>query len=816
MRGIPIYAANETDFSNNGLGLLLPSECEIEEQANGMYQLRLVHPIAADLRWSLINNGCIVKAAAPVRESPLYEFTATDQVASTISVTRKVYKVDTNGSRLNLRQKPSTSSKSIARYKEGTEVIRLADNGDDWYHVTVIDGGATGYMYSEWLTYARDITETVTTMQPVSTGVGVKVQPAREQLFRIHAVSIDTERRTVTAEAMHIFYDLRGNIVNAEYKPSGVSAAVAGSHVVNHALNAHDFSLTAPNLTGTVEGDYTYKPVVEALLDPDEGIVKQGKALLVRDNFDIFLLPDEVRDRGVTIRRGKNLIGVTVTHDAADVVTRIVPVGEDVDGKPLYLDGNAYVDSPRINDYPNVYAKKIEYGVKVVKKDADPAEGTYGSNEEAREALREKAAEDFDAGCDLPSYGMEVDFVMLDGTPDYAQYAALQSVHLFDTVSVIDDVISLSAKIRVTGYVWDVLMERYVSITLGALQDLSQLVYSYNLPDGGISGNKLMQGSVSGAVFREATIGYAKIAVAAIEQLNANSITAVSAYIQKLSAGEITTDKLYAAIANITKATIQNAEIAWATIDSLQAAIAEIVSAKIDIADIDFGRIKDLDVDEAIIREGVAGELYIDRLAVTDASILSATLGKLVLKGADGLYYQVTVQADGTITTTQVTPSSGEISAGETTGGSSIVETTMNVRDLNAQSIKASSAIITEIFTDALTAGKITAAEAMLASATIPELYTTTIKAIGNNLDISANTSITLLANQMARFARLDADGLHVGDSESTGEVLIDSSTVNVVMNGRKYSQFAADYAQFGDYQMRSNSSGGLSFRPKR
>lgn len=48
---ISIYAPNATDFSNNGLSLLLPIECTIEEQANGMYELTLVHPITSAGRW---------------------------------------------------------------------------------------------------------------------------------------------------------------------------------------------------------------------------------------------------------------------------------------------------------------------------------------------------------------------------------------------------------------------------------------------------------------------------------------------------------------------------------------------------------------------------------------------------------------------------------------------------------------------------------------------------------------------------------------------------------------------------------------------
>ena len=63
------------------------------------------------------------------------------------------------------------------------------------------------------------------------------------------------------------------------------------------------------------------------------------------------------------------------------------------------------------------------------------------------------------------------------------------------------------------------------------------------------------------------------------------------------------------------------------------------------------------------------------------------------------------------------------------------------------------------------------------------------------------------------RVVRIDDHGLHVGDSQSTGEVLIDSESVNVVMNGNKYSRFAGNYVQFGNYQLRRTADGGLAFK---
>ena len=68
---------------------------------------------------------------------------------------------------------------------------------------------------------------------------------------------------------------------------------------------------------------------------------------------------------------------------------------------------------------------------------------------------------------------------------------------------------------------------------------------------------------------------------------------------------------------------------------------------------------------------------------------------------------------------------------------------------------------------------------------------------------------------EVQTLVRVDDDGLHVGDGTNTGEVLIDESSVNVVMNGQKYSQFASNYVQFGNYQLRQSADGGLVFKLK-
>ena len=42
---ICIYSADCTDFTNNGLGVVVPTSCSVTETLNGEWELTLEHPI---------------------------------------------------------------------------------------------------------------------------------------------------------------------------------------------------------------------------------------------------------------------------------------------------------------------------------------------------------------------------------------------------------------------------------------------------------------------------------------------------------------------------------------------------------------------------------------------------------------------------------------------------------------------------------------------------------------------------------------------------------------------------------------------------
>ena len=750
---INIYPANTEDFSTLGLAVLQPTECTVEEKAGGLMELEMKHPVDDDLKWTYLQNGCIIKAPCAVREAPIVRILDNVPSGATQTVTRAIYKVRTNtGARLRLRAKPSTSAKIIRAYKVGTEVVQLSKSGD-WSRVVIKSGGATGWMYSQYLQFDRNETETVKgdNDQP---SVVIESKQTRDQLFRIYSVGRDAETGMVEVKASHIFYDLSGVICTRDYHPENVAADTVLSTILASASAEHGFTFHC-KVTKAISGDYTGASIVKALLDPDIGIVPQTGARIIRDNYDVYILPDEVMDRGMEIRHRKNLLGAVLTMDVSGVVTRIRPVGKDKDGNRLLItENNGWVESANKALYPTSRDAEIEYDVSVsTAKDAQ-----FKNNAAARSELKRLAQQDFADGMDAAAVSLDVQLAALENSAEYADYAPLLTVFLYDSVRVVASYVGINAKLRVNGYVYDCLLKRYQDVYVGDISELEQTTYGYEIADGSVSGVKLLPGSVNAnSVMRNATIGYAKIAQAAIEQLAADSIVAIRADIHEIVAGSVTTDQLYADLARlavaqittanikeanidwaqiaeltaqiasiskaqITTANINEANINWAQITSLSAAIADIATAKIGeaeiksaqitdleaevariaaakiaVADIDWAHIKDLVAGTAIFTAGVGDKLHIARLAVTEATMVSLSVGELLVKGQDGSFYSVSVDADGNIVTEKKQVENSDVKDLSINAGEKIIEGTVTAACLNANDIFANNATIKKL-----------------------------------------------------------------------------------------------------------------------
>ena len=837
----------------------MPMSCTVTETLNGEWELTLVHDIDECGKWTRLSEGCILRAPVPAAMTPSVDLVTQQYQTSTYDV--QIYKITTRSGPLHLRSGTGTNYKILGKYKKGREVIVLNKTTSSWYEVTAPDG-KHGYMASQYLTFQR--TET----QAVQTNVGfrnqvIEARQLRDQPFRIYRVVPELDK--VTVYARNIFYDLLDNMIKSlKPSPSAVGASVVQS-LSEACLSSHDFSFYS-DLTSTAE-DVEWENVnpVEAMLG-ENGLVSKYGAELARDWYDVFLVRRVGNNTDVSIREKKNLTGISYDVDETDVVTRIMPTGEDTDGNILYLP-ELYLDSPNINAY--THPKWIHLPVSEAKEVTDGDEPK--SKAQCYAEMRKAAQAEFDAGCDLPTVTLKVDFVNCSDAEEYKQYAALTDIFLGDSVRVIARRIGVEVSMRMTQYTYDCLTRKYISVTLGTAADTLEgsMISSRQLPSGVISGSKLAINSVgagqlqSGSVgslqvkmaaiqtahIQDAAITKAKIAEATIGELNATAITAISAKIQELAANNITTDELYAALATIavaqitaaniekaninwadigelaaqiatiaqaqittaninsanidwasianlnaeiakiakaqitaaniesaaidwaaikdlnaavakialaqlTTANINSAEIDWASIGQLQADIAKLVNANIQTADIDWAQIKDLTAGTAIIEKGVNGKLYVADLAVTEANMASLTVGELIVKGADGCFYALSIAEDGTVTTEKKSVGDADIGDNSISGGK-LIEKTITARELNVASIFADEALV-----GAITAANIDVSSLFAAEAFIAQL---------NAVDISGNESLRLVVDA-AKDEALDATGEAVAQIALTAE----------------------------------------------
>ena len=714
---ICIFDKFATDFSGNGIGPLCPSSCEVSETLNGEYELTMVHPLDALGKWQRIESGRILRVPVPSAMTP--------HVNLTTQATTEIYK--TNGSSRPIRSSTSTKGKVLAKYKKNKQVALIEKTSSTWYLVVGPDG-KQGYMQKSHLTYVR-------TDYSLAEATGEVVEPSqqRDQPFRIYRVVPELDK--ITVYARHIFYDLLDNMIKS-YKPNKARiGSVVVQGISDSCLSEHDFTFYS-DLDSVADEeeleddantvDFVNINPVDALIG-DSGVVHFYGGELARDWFDVYLIKRVGLDSGVQIREGKNLLGINYDVDDTDVITRIMPTGEDKDGELLYLP-ETYVDSPHVDEYPN--ARWSHLAVEDCKENPKKTkDNPKKTKEQCYTQMRNAAQKEFDNGCDLPKVTLKVDFINCAETEEYRQYGHLQNIYLGDGVRVITKRLGIAVTLRMTEYSFDCLTRKYTKMTLGTVADglEANTISPRQIPAGSITGSKiainsvgigqLQDGSVGSlqiqdaairnthiqhaaieqAHIAQAAITYAHIAQACVEALTSGSLEAMTAKIQSLEASDIQTDTLAAALAAFTVITAGTATFDAATVQHL---VAEALNLSF----------------------GVGDEVFINNLKVAYAQMVSAAIGNLCIKASDGFFYTIDVDADGKVTASKTTVTQGEIASGQTESGAVILETDITAASLNTGNLMATYALVNKI-----DAARIDVDQLMARQAFIDALYTSQI-----------------------------------------------------------------------------------------
>lgn len=609
MADIYLYESNATDLEGMGLvGALTPTECLFSEEANGLSEIRLTHPLDEWARYTQLAVGRILKVPVPVRSLPEIE---NGEIVSSVEYwqvkegasknIRWAYSKESGGCRTGLPkplQRVTVVKKGTSRYK--IKYTKTDSKGKK--------SSASGWINKNALEYIseQDIGDDPNAIEEVAPAWGV-----REQYFRIYEVrssDMNGEGRGVTVSARHIFYDLMGNLTI--YKPEGaVGCQAALDGILSGCVSGHDFE-AATNIGASREAQWVRVNPVSAILDPDDGLCAKFGGDLVRDNWDITLLDSAGMNRGVRIEYRKNMLGVECQVNTDSVVTRVYPMGQTAKGKPLGMGGDApWVDSPKIGDYPTPHIYVLDKGSEI------KAKSTSGADVNSARSQLQQAAQAYfsdNPGIDEPEISLSVDFVSLGDTAEYAQYRNLESVHLYDTVRIRHAPLNIDVLAQVNKIEFDCLTGRMRGIELGSkLINLArEKVPAWQLP-GNINGAKLINGTVEagqlaggavndenmadGAVnagkLQDGAVVFGKIAADAID---ADNIRAGAVTAGKIAAGGITADKIAAGSI---------------TADQLQAGL--------------------ITADSGLIDTGAIGTAQIADGSITDAKIVGLTANKI-------------------------------------------------------------------------------------------------------------------------------------------------------------------------------------------
>lgn len=522
---ITIHDGGDRDFGASlGLGVLTPKQCVVSEEAGGNYSLSMLHPFTLDGREKLIQPWQLVRVPVPMSDTPAmdgsggitagYEIWVVSASATglydrnyytrypnwvagtTYAVGAYVrhsgrnyrckvpnnYSIWVPGCWTDLGTGDPKSTKSVAN---GTRLY-VSVVGSTWLTVK-LSTGETGYCIRADCTYVR-----IATQEDID-ALKTTARSIRAQVFRITDVTVDG--KGVQASGLHVSYDysmevLSGLTINDSDLPETVldlKACVLGSSDIP------DIYCEDTGTTITTSWAAGTSPV-EALLSPESGLVAQSRARLIRDNWDFFLLTNTGDDRGYRLVYGVNLTGVTWKRDFSSVVTRVIPVGANSDGTPLYLDteggGTIYVESSLVNNYSVVAYEYLATGIKVGEDDPD---GNPYTVQTARAEMQRLAECRFaDDHIDEPKVDLTVTFVQLGTTEDYKQYKALERISLYDFVTIEHPDLGLETKAQVKAYEWDAITQTFTSITLGdVFHHNTASLAGWEIADGAITPRKL-------------------------------------------------------------------------------------------------------------------------------------------------------------------------------------------------------------------------------------------------------------------------------------------------------------------------------------
>ena len=279
------------------------------------------------------------------------------------------------------------------------------------------------------------------------------------QPFRIYRVTKPLSG-VIEIDAEHISYQMT-QIPIMPFTAVGLTQTF--EYFQTYAAESSPFVFSREGEFGTAIGN-TFKVAqpenLRALLFGQEGsIIDTFGGEWEYDGFNVILHSARGADRGVTIRYGKNLTDLKQEENIGSTYTGICPFwkGQEDNVEVVVTLPEMVLHSSSSSNYPYQRTKVVDMSSYFL---------TAPTEEELRNA-GQSYIENNNVG--TPNISLDVSFVALHQTQEYADLTHIEHINLCDTVRVVFPALGISTKAKVVKTVWNTLLERYDSITIGAI-----------------------------------------------------------------------------------------------------------------------------------------------------------------------------------------------------------------------------------------------------------------------------------------------------------------------------------------------------------
>lgn len=537
---IHVYSTDNTNYDREGNAVIIPLNGKVKKVAAGAYDLNFTAAIDDEGKWRYLDNEAVVKAPVPKEkittattgiDVDIYKTTAAtamrdgtsepstitypqwqnSQMSPTVySVGSKVtysgqnyqciYWDASSGQQFVPPNNNSTwwrriankteGSPVLANLKSGTQLIYISGPSSGWYKFETKDG-IQGYVKSSDVEFY--VHKSASENQP---------RTITTQLFRIKDVIYDEGNMTVSVYATHVSYDLNG-IPVAGVSITRKNPATTISKITDGMMWSYpqgdiytDFGTSnKKKYTGEING----KSCMNALLDPDTGVVSSFDAEFRRDNWDVFIMKKRTHDNGYWIRTAKNLKGVQWKRSSANLALRMVPVAKNASGDNLLLSPTHWLNSEHADDFPVKYGLWMKVQGQSGRDDGSES-GTNWTNTTLRAEMERQAQEKFDVDkVDQIMNEVTVDFQMMGDTEEYSFLKSIQSIDIYDTIHIKSDVTGMSADVTVQELEFDIVREIVTRLTASDVRNYSvKNVSGFNVRNNSISWAKMSSDAIDG------------------------------------------------------------------------------------------------------------------------------------------------------------------------------------------------------------------------------------------------------------------------------------------------------------------------------